>query len=98
MPFKKEIIQWNLGDAKFQKWSLKQHVEKVHEGKRCECHICDQEFPYRASLKIQIDAVHEEKIFDSKVCDRSFTQKPNLKRHIVSILGGERESLQLHNL
>ena len=61
MPFKREVIQCHLCDAKFQRWSLKQHVEKVHEGKIYECHICYQEFPYRASLRLHIDAVHEQK-------------------------------------
>jgi uncharacterized Zn-finger protein len=84
------VVQCKLCDAKFKRTSLKRHVETIHEGKKYECHICNEDFTSKPSLKLHVSSIHEEKTFECTVCSASFTQRGNLKRHIVSIHEGER--------
>ena len=70
MPYKHNpLIQCHHCEAKLYKASIKRHVETVHEGKKFECHICNEDFTSKPSLKLHVSSIHEEKTFECTVCN-----------------------------
>ena len=59
---------------------LKQHINTVHKG--CKCDFCGKSFTQPRVLKTHIQAVHEgHKDFKCDSCGKSFTQTGTLNRH-----------------
>ena len=73
--------------------NLKQHFERVHEGKRNhKCNRCGKTFFSRSSTKKHIDTVHDGKRnYKCNECGKSFSSSGNLNIHIRSVHEGRRD-------
>ena len=68
--------------------SLKNHMEKVHEGKKSKkpgpkskaCPYCGKTFP-GGGLKYHVQAIHEGKKFECLLCDKKFTLQKTVIDH-----------------
>ena len=78
--------------------SNQQHVEMVHEKKKCvQCDACGKGFYKANDLKRHVDAVHKGlKPFECKICNKAFAVKQKLKEHFrtISHRQKEKEALQ----
>jgi hypothetical protein len=74
------------------KYGLKDHIERVHEGKRSHmCSICGGSFKRDADLRGHIKGVHEKlKPYKCTLCDSSFLQSNALKSHTEAVHEGKK--------
>ena len=65
---------------------LKNHVDKVHEGKRHICPICGKGIMSATNMKSHIASVHEgKKPFKCELCDTCCSQQSGLRDHIKKV-------------
>ena len=61
---------------------LNEHIQRVHEGIRYPCDLCDYQATKRGHLKTHKESKHEGKRYPCPYCTQTATQKLNLKTHI----------------
>ena len=69
-----------------RKYTMKIHVESVHEKKKpFKCEMCDYICYEKSNMKKHIEVVHDKKKpFKCEICDYSCYQKSKMKKHVES--------------
>ncbi len=92
--FNRHEVQCHLCKLKVvNKWVLKNHIEKIHEGKRVKpterafaCSKCDKTFLYKRNLAYHMKQAHDARQnFPCNVCDKVFHWKSAFKSHVDRI-------------
>ena len=71
-----------------RRFSVKNHIQVVHEGKGFECDKCGKVFGHNSHLKTHIQVIHEGKRFKFKLCSSDFRARKSLRTHMNNVHGG----------
>ena len=93
-PKKKPVsVKCDLCEKVFTtKEGLRNHKFVIHEGKRYECTICENEkFMTPETLKKHIRIVHDGILYQCETCGQILTTKKGLKDHVLTVHENVRE-------
>ena len=69
-------------------WSLKMHIESIHDGVKYPCDQCNMKFSGRSYLKKHQRSVHEGIRYACNQCEYEAKWQGNLKKHKRVMHGG----------
>ena len=74
------------------RWSLGEHIDKVHNGERFKCQVCKKNFPRCDIMEKHYRAEHPNDTVNCVVCKAEFKNPNMLRHHLAAVHEGVRYS------